>query len=75
MQGLLQQLQTLTSTEGKISLKEVEPKMSELSEKIYESDNAIAHIVTTLKKANQNPIASYYWLLFVFIYAGAYLLQ
>lgn len=75
MHGLLQQLQMLTSPEVKTSLKEIEPKITELSNKINESDESIAMIVHTLKSTSQNPIANYYWLLFVGIYAGAYFLQ
>ena len=68
-------MQVLTSPERKMSYKEVEPKISELSSKIHETDKFIANMVSTLKSANQNPIASYYWILFVLIYIGAYMFQ
>lgn len=58
-----------------MSYTEVEPKITELSNKIHETDNFIASIVSTLKNAKQNPIANYYWVLFVLIYVGAYMFQ
>ena len=74
MQGLLQQLQVLT-TEGSLKMADIDPKVSELTALMHESDDSITSIVTTLKNTNQNPVANYYWLLFIAIYAGAYLLQ
>ena len=75
MHGLLQQLQVLTSPERKIPYKEIKDKITELSNKIHETNNLIAKTVSTLKSAAQNPIASYYWVLFVLIYIGAYMFQ
>ena len=75
MHGLLQQLQALTSPDVKLSLRDIEPKISELYAQIRESDDVIATIVETMKNTSQNPIANYYTLLFVFLYVGAYLFQ
>ena len=74
MQGLLQQLQSAI-LEKKDNLSVVESKFLELSKEMQESTSVMANIVDTLKSANVNPIANYYWLLFVFIYAGAYFFQ
>ena len=75
MQGLLEQLQVLMSPERNAPYKEIESKITELSDEIHKSNSFITKIVSTLKSANQNPIANYYWVLFVLIYVSAYFFQ
>ena len=75
MQGLLQQLQTLVSIGESSNERDIEPKITELTVLMNNSDDSVASIVTALKNSNVNPIANYYWLLFVFMYAGVYLFQ
>jgi len=57
------------------SHRETQSKMSELQDQIDLTNEATATRILQLKNCSANPGASYYWVLFVLLYGGIYLLQ
>lgn len=54
---------------------EARGKMLELKEQIDQINEATAQRILMLKNASSQPGSSYYWIIFVLIYGGIYLLQ
>jgi nicotinic acid mononucleotide adenylyltransferase len=50
-------------------------KLTDLRTEMENSDESISQTIETLRRASSNPGAQYYWLVFVFMYAGVYLFQ
>jgi len=75
MHGLLQQLLVIASDDTSPKEDNLAVKMQEVHGVMQLSDDFTSNIVAKLRDANTNPLSNYYWLIFVFIYAGAYFWQ
>ena len=78
MLGLLHQLQVLVTPDERtqqLPLEEIKQKIVELRDEMKTSNETAAEEISLLKNATSNPGSNYYWLIFVFIYAGVYFFQ
>jgi hypothetical protein len=85
--GLLHQLQALTNDPSgylqgngagenyRQNLEALSGKLAELRSEMECSDESMTQTIEKLRSASTNPGAQYYWLVFVFMYAGIYLFQ
>jgi hypothetical protein len=71
----LQELQLLTNKNSEIELNDLEYKVTELSSAMKNAESLLENLLVHLKSANMNPVANYYWLIFVAVYACAYYFQ
>ena len=60
---------------GEVPLEDIRSKVAELRDLMKESNDEAAEAVDVLKTASSSPGSSYYWLIFVILYAGVYFLQ
>ena len=78
VQGILQKLlHDVTTDKNQADEAKLNPcKLMDLLAEIQVVDSSLDKHLTVLKSVNTNPIANYYWLLFVAIYIiAAYLMQ
>jgi hypothetical protein len=88
MSGLLHQLQVMSSSHFNTTynkegdelndsqrLELINTKIAELRNEIEMADETSLSTIELLRNSTSNPGSKYYWIIFVFIYAGVYLFQ
>lgn len=76
---MLLQLQEAVDNEGnksgKVSVADIDEKIKELRSVLDFSNNSTLEIIDDLTNSSSNLGANYYWLVFIAMYGGIYLLQ
>ena len=73
MQGIMHQLQVLVVDNSKHQ--DSLTKIAELTDIIHDSDRMCEKSILAIKQTSSSFMSNYYWLFFIIIYAGVYLLQ